>query len=471
MKFATGVIVVVLLAGCAPTASSPEPLAAVVEATDDRVVVEWFVGLGTGAQPEQVAAQEAVVAQFNAAQDDILLELDIVDGRLAYQELTDRIAAGDAPDIVGPVGIRGANTFRGQFLDLSTHLPNDVLDAYDPAQVEVYREGDALTAIPFGVFPSMIFVNTELFARAGLDLPPTSFEDPAAEEWDTEALTDLAKRLTLDANGRNATNPDFDPERIVQWGFTHQFLEDPRAHGTFFGPGSLVADDGGAQVPEVWLEEWRWFHDGMWTSRFMPTQAEAQSDLLQGGNAFASGRVAMAFTHLWYTGSIVDENGTPGDFWDLAIVPSHDGTATSKLHADGFRVMANTEHPAEAVEVLRYLHDEAALELLDVYGSFPARTDLRDAFFTNLDQRFPQDVDWSVVAASLSRPDVPSHEAALPATDEAQALLDAFEATLRTNADLDVDEAAEALRVELDQLFRAHDGADPGRDDDAPPTD
>ncbi len=35
--------------------------------------------------------------------------------------------------------------------------------------------------------------------------------------------------LTVDANGNDATSPDFDRDNVVQWGFHHQFNDDARA--------------------------------------------------------------------------------------------------------------------------------------------------------------------------------------------------------------------------------------------------
>jgi len=38
-------------------------------AAQDKTVVNWFVGLGTGTQPNQIDVQNKVVADFNASQD------------------------------------------------------------------------------------------------------------------------------------------------------------------------------------------------------------------------------------------------------------------------------------------------------------------------------------------------------------------------------------------------------------------
>ena len=84
----------------------------------DRVKVRWFVGLGAGSDEPTFAPQKAVVDKFNASQDKIELVLEIVDNDQAFQTLATQISGGNAPDICGPVGIRGRDSFKGAWLDL-----------------------------------------------------------------------------------------------------------------------------------------------------------------------------------------------------------------------------------------------------------------------------------------------------------------------------------------------------------------
>jgi multiple sugar transport system substrate-binding protein len=423
----------------------------------EPVTVRWFVGLGTGAEVEQLDAQNQLVEEFNASQDGIELQIEIVDNEVAYETLATQIAAGDAPDVVGPVGVRGSNYFAGNFLDLEPLMESSGFDlsAYDEAQVEFWREDDgALTGVPFGVFPSMIYYNAELFDEAGLDYPPAAYGEPYADgdPWDMDKVAELAMLLTVDANGNDATSPDFDRENVVQWGFHHQFNDDARAIGTFFGPGSFVAEDGSTQIPENWLASWQWYVD-LIAAGAAPNQTEIDSDTLAQGNAFNTGNVGMAFTHLWYTGIVRDEEGNGREFFDIAPVPEYDGVATAKLHADTFRILDSSENPEAAFEVLAYLLDTGAPVLLDTYGGMPARQDLRDPFFAQLDEVFPQGVNWQVAEEALERPDVPNHESNMPNFDEAEAVIDAWEDRLTTEPGLDVAAAAEELRVSLDAVF------------------
>lgn len=457
-SIATASVLALFAASCGGTTESetlqdemPETLAA----TDEEVVIDWFVGLGTGEAPAQIAAQEKVVEAFNASQDGITLKLEVVDQRLAYDVLDERIEAGNTPDIVGPVGFLGSAAFGDEFRDLTDLIDDEVLSAYDPEQVAVWAgdEGE-VEALPFGVMPSMIFYNRDLFDRAGLPYPPAEFGGTyRGEPWDVDAMTELATELTLDANGNNPTDPEFDDSTTVQWGFAHQWIDDPRSNGAFFGAGSLEAEDGTAQIPDNWKAEWEWVHENMWDTNIMPTYEDRGSQLLQNGNQFASGRVAMAFTHFWYASSINSEEGEPREFWDLAATPSYDGEITSKLHADTFRIMDRSDNPNEAYEALSYLLDDAAAELLQVYGSFPARVELRDEFFAGLAERYPEVENWEVVSDALQYPDIPQHEALLPAPEESQAILDAFAEEIGTDPELDMDSRVEKLRTDLDAAF------------------
>lgn len=440
-------LVAISVASCAGDASSGSNPPA------DAVAIEWFVGLGTGAQAEQIEGQEAIVERFNDDHDGIDLQVTFVEPDEAHQVLRDRIAAGDPPDLVGPVGILGANGFEGEFLDLTEFLDDVALEQYDPEQVDVWRDGDELTALPFGVYPAVVFYNRELFDRAGLPYPPAEFgADYRGRPWDTTVFRTLAEQLTLDAQGNHVGEEGFDPDRVIQFGFHHQWLPDPRSHGTFFGPGSFVGDDGRAQIPAPWLEEWRWYHGAMFDTHVAPDLEAAESSFLGDGNAFATGRVAMVFTHSWYSASIGDETD-PLDFWDMAVVPSHDGRTTSKLHADTFRVLRGTEHPEEAVEVLRYLHGPAAEGLHHLYASFPARIDQQAGALQELAARFPDVSTWDVIVDSLSYPDLPSHEAALPGMPRSQTLITDFGERLRSEPDFDVDAEADLLRDRLDAAF------------------
>jgi multiple sugar transport system substrate-binding protein len=424
---------------------------------DGKVLIRWYVGLGTGAQPDQIADEQKVVADFNASQDKIVLSLEIYQNTTAYDILSTQIAAHNPPDIIGPVGFRGFYSYGDQLLDLAPYIESSGFDVsdLDPALLEAYKEGfGGQVGIPFAIYPSFIYYNKDLFDEAGLAYPPHKVgEKYDGKDWNWDTLTELAKKLTVDGQGNDATSSAFDSNAIDQWGYYMQWT-DPRGWGTQRGAGQVVGADGKAQIPADWVEAWQWYYDGMWKDHFIPTGTENRSDALGPDNAFKSGNVAMDFVHLWYTCCAWPSDGSApaNPHWDIAVPPSNNGTTTAKLHADTFGIMKATKHPDEAFEVLSYLLNNDTL--IARYGALPAVQSKQAAFFDALDARFaPNVIDWQVALDMLAYPDVPSHEADMPNFLKSDAAIKAFQEKLITTPDLDIPAEAEALRAELQGLF------------------
>src|SRR5918999_477271 len=279
-----------------PTDEGAEPTDEAAPA-GDVVEIEWYVGLGTGENEEQIPAEQAVVAAFNDANPGISLTMTVVDNTEAATTLATRIAAGDAPDIIGPVGIRGLQSFGDQLLDIGPFIESSGVDLSEIPQalIDVYNVDGKQIGIPMAVYPSFIYYNKTLFDEAELPYPPHEVgEQYEGQDWTWEAVRDLALRLTVDANGNEATSPDFDAASIEQLGLDAQFTEqDARAWSTIFGgSGSAVADDGTtAQWPDNWRTGLQFYYDGVWQDHFVPNQTAVQA--LADGNTFQSGLIAM----------------------------------------------------------------------------------------------------------------------------------------------------------------------------------
>jgi multiple sugar transport system substrate-binding protein len=416
----------------------------------DKIVVTWFVGLGTGTQPEQQAIQDQVAADFNASQNEIELKINYAgNNQTAPDVLSTMIAAGTPPDIVGPVGVTGSNAFAGQWLDLQPLVDASGYDLsqYAAALVDSYREGDALLGIPFAVFPGLIYYNVDLFDEAGLNYPPTEFDAPyvmpdgTEVPWDYDTVAEIAKFLTVDANGIDATMEGFDPSNIVQFGFDHQW-DTIRSDFSTFGGSPVVNEDGQVVIPENWREHARWMWNALWVDHFMPNNTYINSDLFQ-PHAFGSGNIAMTRVMLWYTCCLGDLDAA----WDLAVVPSYNGTYYAPVDLDTFRVHKDTQNPEATFTVLQYLLGEGALDLLTAYGGYAARPDLQDAGIQAKADIYPSVTNWSVVAPSLAYAPLPHHETWYPNFNKGQQRFSDFGAVLRGDAGADMD-----LEAELDKL-------------------
>jgi multiple sugar transport system substrate-binding protein len=454
-------------AATAAATAEPTPLVSTAPLPADQpgpnggVVIRWFVGLGTGGQPQQVEAQTKVVNDYNASQKDIYISLEIYDNKVASSILKTQIAAGNAPDIIGPVGVEGLNLFRDQLLDLAPLVTSSGFDMskFDPALVDFFKMGvgNAQIGVPFATYPSFMYYNKKLFDEAKLPYPPTKIgEQYQGKTWDMAALRDIAMKLTVDKDGNDASSPGFDPTHIVQWGYDMQWTDNsPLAESTLFGASSVVAADGKtAQIADPLRTAMKWYYDGVWTDHFIPTQNDVNGDLLAKGNEFQSGNLAMDESHSWYTCCInpaAPAKPIVKDF-GFAIAPAYNGKTTAKLHADTFSLLKTTKHAEQAFKALAVLADSGAL--LTAYGAFPADPAKQQAFFDTVNAQYPGvKLDWSVPQAMLSYPDNPNHQSWTPDYAKTKAALQAFQNKYRTTAGLNIDTELDSLQQTLQGIF------------------
>ena len=452
----------------APSVPEPTPLvtAAPVGATgpDGQPVIRWFVGLGAGAQPQQIAAQTDFVTKFNASQKDVYISLEIYDNKVATSILKTQIAAGNAPDIIGPVGVEGLNLFIDQVADLQPLIDSTGYDMsrYPAAMKDFFKigKGGATIGVPFGTYPSFLWYNTKAFDEANLPYPPTKIGDLyQGKPWDMNTVRELAMKLTVDKNGNDATSPDFDAENIVQWGFDMQYNDkNPRGEQTLFGTGSLLADDGKtAQIPDAMRTAEKWFNDGVWKDHFIPTQNAILSELLGKDSEFASGNLAMNEVHTWFACCVnpaAPAKPIVGDNFGWAVAPSSDGTTTAKLHADTFSMLKTTKNPDLAFKVLSALAGSG--DLATIYGAMPADPTQQQAFKDSVTKAYPKaKLDWSVPAQSLEHPDIPNHQSWVPDYAKSKTAWQAFWNKYRTTPSLDIDAELDTLKTTLQGIFDA----------------
>src|SRR5206468_4253690 len=129
---------------------------------------------GGGDDPAQVKVEKEVAAAFNASHPNIKLTFESIPYAQANDTLSVQISSGNGPDIVGPVGIGGANAFHGQWLDLAPLIAktNYDLSGFPPDAVDIYKLDEGQVGIPFAIYPSALFYKKGFFDEAGLAEPP-----------------------------------------------------------------------------------------------------------------------------------------------------------------------------------------------------------------------------------------------------------------------------------------------------------
>lgn len=444
-------------------AVTPAPIAQDQPGPNGGVVIRWFVGLGAGGQPQQFAAEQAFVDKYNSSQKDVFISLEIYNNNVAANILKTQIAAGNAPDIIGPVGVEGLNLFRDQLLDLKPLITSSGFDMskFDAGLRNFFDLGEngATIGVPFATYPSYLWYNKKLFDEAGLKPPPTKVGDMYdGKPWDMDAVRTLGMKLTVDKNGNDATSSSFDPNNIVQWGFDMQWADNsPLAESSLFGASSFISADGKtAQIGDPVRVGEKWFNDGVWKDRFIPNANQINSDLLAKGNLFQSGNLAMDETHSWYACCVNPAAPAKPIVTDFgwAVAPAYNGKITAKLHADTFSLLKTTKHPDAAFKALATLAGSG--DLLAAYGAFPADPALQGAFFDTVNKQYPNvKLDWDVPKAMLAYPDVPNHQAWVPDYAKSKTAWQKFQNNYRTTAGVDIDGQLDALKQTLQGIFDA----------------
>ena len=177
--------------------------------------------------------------------------------------------------------------------------------------------------------------------------------------------------LTVDTNGKDATQAGFDPKNIAQYGFEPQ-RDDLRRLGAYWAAGSAGrgADGKTVQIPEPWAAAWKWFYDGIWKDHFIddgPALPEPGDEPERLPVLHRQGRHGreLPVVHLLRRAAPATTGTSP------RCRPTT-GQTTAAFNADTFRILKDTKHPDEAFKVLTYLLGDAAEELTQTYGAMPA---------------------------------------------------------------------------------------------------
>jgi len=402
-----------------------------------HIVIRWYVGLGSGTNPQQIALQQSIVNDFNAAQDKtptgkggmpIMLSMEIVQNTTATDILKTELASGNGPDIVGPVGVKGRLGFEGLWADITPLAKTNGLDLtkYDPNLLkQLSNSAGVLDGFPYAVYPSFIFFNKDLFDEAKLAYPPQKvgdkykMPDGTMVDWTWDTVKTVAKLLSVDKNGKDASQAGFDPANQTQFGFEFQYTEGRRL-ASDFASGSFVAADGKtAAFPDPWKAAWTWYYNGIWTDHFIANDTERNSTLL-GGNPTASGHVGMAAVLQWYTCCLSPDPlkaNTGLKKWDIAIQPSYNGVITAPMDLDVFSITKSSGDQQDAFTALAYIASRG--ELAANYGGVPLLGDQLTFYHKYVDAllapQFPGNVvNWQVAIDMEKYAPAIHHEAGFP---------------------------------------------------------
>ena len=202
--------------------------------------------------------------------------------------------------------------------------------------------------------PRAMFFNKDLFDASGVEYPPHDRLNPLT--W--EEFLYMAQRLTLDSAGNNALDPNFNPDAIVQYGFTvgafalYQYLP------IIYQAGGRVFDEDGEFIfnsPEVALGLQN-IQDLIFVYNVMP-HPTILANMPAGVIALSAGQVAIMASGHW---NLLDLGQFDFRF-DSAVLPVMGNVREFYVTNDcAPMVVFNGPHEQEAYEFLIHLLDPVA---------------------------------------------------------------------------------------------------------------
>lgn len=263
--------------------------------------IEFWNGL-TG--PDKAAVAE-LVASFNDSQSEVEVVSTALPWDVLKQKLLTSIASGKGPDVVS---IDTADL--AQFVEAGALQPvddfygNGMLD--DENLVEAAVEATELSGkrygIPLNFFTEMLYWNKKLFAKAGYDRPPAT--------WDEFA--EMARKLTIDKDG------DGTPEQYAIALADHDTV--PMFQPLLWNTGGGVVSDDGTKAlldDPATLEALEFWVDQVRDGKVSPIGMNGpDADAL-----FQSGKAAMELCGPWAAPTI-EEAGI-----DVGVAPTFAGPA------------------------------------------------------------------------------------------------------------------------------------------------
>ena len=160
----------------------------------------------------EVATVQGAIDQFESEQDRIRVEIIHIDRAEYEAAMNTRAVAGNLPDSgIVAEGMVIPWAEAGILADVS-----GMFEGFPEAPLPKLGfnwDGDT---VAYSVANELIllFYNRDMFAAAGLNVPPAD----VTNAWSWDQFVDTAMTLTIDGAGNNAHSPNFNPANIVQYG-------------------------------------------------------------------------------------------------------------------------------------------------------------------------------------------------------------------------------------------------------------
>jgi len=296
----------VLPGASSDSSGEASPSAPAAEEISGKVTyAQWGTNVETGQTKELLKA-------FNEKYPKIEVEVVSKDWGTYWTSLTAQAASKDLPDVF-KMSFAYVDKYAklGAMKDLTDLISSTGFNTgdFEPGVLAAHQVDGKQVSLPRDANTIVLYYNKGLFDDAKTN-PAGAAYPGATMTWD-EAL-EIAKKMTLDKNGKTAADPDFDANNVVQWGLT---VDAAGSADSVLEPqiesngGKLVNDDKslGLETTEA-KQVLEFFRDLVTKNHVTPTFSQSQSLAKEPFLTLTTGKVAMSFAGSWSASEFKNAN-------------------------------------------------------------------------------------------------------------------------------------------------------------------
>ncbi len=304
-----------LLSACAPAAATTAPTAAAAEeptatiapvAAEPTAVVNAFgtcdrpLKLMHGLTGSDGAVFATLLEQFSKENPDICISSEGFAWDTFFQKYPTAVAAGQPPDmVIFHAAELQQMAAQGLMLPMDDMFADGTLslDDYNPSLMAQLTTDGKTMAVPFDNHGWLLWYNTDLVKKAGLD--PNNLPKNGTE------FIDWAQKLTTDVNGKHPTDADFDKDNVDVWAMEYTWPRYTIPTTLWQFGGAVVSPDGKTATldsPES-IAAVQFWHDMMYKYFVAPPAVPGK---MWAGDLYKVNRLVFMWEGTWTQGFMLD---------------------------------------------------------------------------------------------------------------------------------------------------------------------
>ncbi|MBE7699247.1 sugar ABC transporter substrate-binding protein [Oerskovia sp. Sa1BUA8] len=377
--------------------------------------------------PNQLPAYQQCTDAFTAA-SGIEVEINQQGWDDYWKTITTGIVSGTAPDVITDhVQYYPELAANGQLLDLQPYVEKDGidLDRYTAGLADLWVKDGARYGLPQDWDTIGLVYNTADLQEAGVD--PAALDELTWNPTDGGTFASLIARLTIDKNGVRGDEPGFDKDAVQTYGWgletgggvvgQTQWSWSALSTGFEYLDENPFGTEYQLDDPRL-AETLTWWQQQIEAGYMVPFENAGQLGLEP---QLLQNKAAMISDGSWRIGTWAGASEQ-----DFAFAPLPVGPEGRKTNGLAPSIIAGTEHPDEAWELVKFIGSSECQDLVAETGVvFPAIT---EAAQRSAEVRAEQGVDVSAFLDQAQDPDgVAYYPITLHANEiqsEAQAVID-----------------------------------------------